>query len=77
MKATLFLFIDPLCSCMDQIDVLIEGMDQLLFICAFITTHELQCRQLQNECDLKCRIMPPESNIMMFAIKTTDRIWKM
>jgi hypothetical protein len=27
-------------------------MDQLLFICTFITTHELQCRQLQNECVL-------------------------
>ena len=62
---------------MDQIDVLIKGMDQLLFICTFITTHELQCGQIQNECDLKCRIMPPECNIVMGAIITTDRIWKM
>ena len=41
MKATLFLFIDPLYARVDQIDVLIEGIDQLLFISAFITTHKL------------------------------------
>ena len=76
-EAGFMLFIKTFCRIMDQVDILIEGLAQRLFIESLFPANKFQCLPFDNECNLQRRIMPPKRNIVVGLVIAADRIGKL